>query len=126
MFTLLSWLIYGLIVGYIAKKLHPGEDPVGFLPTLGIGVAGSFIGGFLHWAIGFGGHPFQSSGIIFGILGGVIACVIWRQIKIQQFIKIQGRAPKMFVSKEDREKLKTEHPEWFDENGHYIPGAGQK
>ena len=37
MFWLLGWLIYGLVVGLISKRLHPGEDPVGFLPTIGIG-----------------------------------------------------------------------------------------
>ena len=41
MLWLLGWTIYGLVVGLVAKFLHPGkEEPVGFLSTLGIGVAG--------------------------------------------------------------------------------------
>lgn len=102
MFLLLSWLIYGLIVGYIAKKLHPGEDPIGFLPTLGLGVAGSYMGGFLNWCFGWGGSPISSSGLIMGIIGGILCCAIYRQIKIRQFVKIQGRMPKMFVPKSEQ------------------------
>jgi uncharacterized membrane protein YeaQ/YmgE (transglycosylase-associated protein family) len=102
MLNLFGWLIYGLVVGWVAKKLHPGEDPVGFLPTLGIGVAGSYIGGMLNWLFGWGGHPFQTSGIIMGIIGGVICCAIYRQVKIQQFVKIQGRSPRMFVPKSEQ------------------------
>ena len=49
LFTLIGWLIYGLLVGIIAKALHPGDDPIGFLPTMGIGVAGSYIGGLINW-----------------------------------------------------------------------------
>ena len=70
--TLLCWFVYGLIVGSIAKYLHPGPDPEGILPTVGIGVAGSFVGGFLSWLLfGFGG-PLHPAGLVFGVIGGVI------------------------------------------------------
>lgn len=77
---LLSWIIYGLIVGLIAKALHPGDDPVGFLPTIGIGIAGSYIGGFCSWLIGRAqlGEP---SGIIMGIIGAVIFLWLYRQYR---------------------------------------------
>lgn len=70
---LFGWIIYGLLVGTLAKYLHPGTDePVGFLPTIGIGMAGSYIGGAVNWLLGFGGSPISSSGIIMGTLGGVV------------------------------------------------------
>lgn len=77
---LLMWIVYGLVVGLIAKALHPGDDPVGFFPTLGIGIAGSYVGGFLSWLIGRGqlGEP---SGIIMGIIGAVIFLWLYRQYK---------------------------------------------
>lgn len=74
MFFLLGWLIYGLFVGLVAKALHSGEEPEGFLPTLGIGVAGSYVGGFINWVLGWGASPFSASGVIMGIIGGVICC----------------------------------------------------
>jgi len=51
MFTLIIWGIFGLIVGLIAKAIHPGEDPVGFFPTIGIGIVGSYIGGGINWLL---------------------------------------------------------------------------
>lgn len=89
MFTILSWVIYGLIVGSIAKYLHPGEDePVGTGWTIGIGVAGSFIGGAINWVINFGG-PFSPAGVFMGVLGGVIFCWLYRTYRLDLLIKRQ-------------------------------------
>jgi uncharacterized membrane protein YeaQ/YmgE (transglycosylase-associated protein family) len=49
MLTILSWMLLGLIVGSVAKLIMPGKDPGGILVTIGIGMAGAFIGGY-------GGH----------------------------------------------------------------------
>ena len=46
MFQILGWIFFGLIVGVIAKFLMPGRDPGGFLVTIGLGIAGAFVGGF--------------------------------------------------------------------------------
>jgi uncharacterized membrane protein YeaQ/YmgE (transglycosylase-associated protein family) len=84
MLSLVIWLLYGLVVGLVAKALHPGDDPVGFLPTVGIGVAGSFIGGFVNWAIGNGTSPLQSSGILMGVVGALLLLAAWRWWKLRQ------------------------------------------
>src|SRR5882724_3764334 len=97
MFFILSWLLYGLVVGSLARLLHPGEDPVGFLPTIGIGIAGSFIGGFINWIIGAGGSPFSASGIIMGTLGGVVFCWAYSTYRLNRFFQAQGRLPKFRV-----------------------------
>lgn len=94
LFLLLSWLVFGLLVGWIAKLLHPGDDPVGFVPTVGIGVAGSFIGGLINWLLGMGTQPFQASGLIMSILGGVVFCVLYRYYKL----KTSPSGPKSFFS----------------------------
>ena len=80
---ILMWLIYGLVVGLLAKFLHPGDDPVGFLPTLSIGVAGSYMGGLVAYLLGHGLSPLQPSGLILGILGGIICLTIWRWYKLR-------------------------------------------
>lgn len=79
MFSILGWIIYGLIVGVVAKFIHPGDEPKGFLPTVGIGISGSFIGGFLKYIFGMGHSPFEPSGLIFGIIGGVIFCWVYKK-----------------------------------------------
>lgn|SRR5690554_1294700 len=78
MFSLLTWAVFGLIVGLVAKALHPGDDPVGCLPTIGIGVAGSFVGGGINWLLGMGSTPYEASGLVMSILGGVLFLASWR------------------------------------------------
>ncbi|HMR85267.1 MAG TPA: GlsB/YeaQ/YmgE family stress response membrane protein [Niabella sp.] len=45
--SILSWILFGLIAGAIAKALHPGKDPGGWIVTIIIGIAGAFVGGWL-------------------------------------------------------------------------------
>lgn len=88
MFTIIYWVIFGLVVGLLAKAIHPGEDPVGFLPTIGIGIAGSFIGGGINWLSGTG-PAFGTSGILMSIIGGVIFCFIYSRYKLGEYLKSQ-------------------------------------
>jgi uncharacterized membrane protein YeaQ/YmgE (transglycosylase-associated protein family) len=76
MFDLISWLIFGLLVGFFAKVIHPGNEPVGFLPTVLIGVVGSYVGGLISWLIS--AQQFAPAGFIMSIIGGVICCAAWR------------------------------------------------
>ncbi len=94
MLYLLGWIVFGLIIGLVSKLLHPGEDPIGFLPTVGIGIAGSFVGGLIQWAINFGTGGFHPAGWLWSIVGGVIFCWIYRNYRLNSFFKAQGRFPK--------------------------------
>lgn len=78
MFSIIIFSIFGLITGFVAKIIHPGSDPVGLLPTILIGICGSWIGGFLNWVINYGKAPYEPSGFFMSILGGVIFCAFWR------------------------------------------------
>lgn len=93
MLFIIGWILYGLIVGSLAKLLHPGEDPIGLVPTVGIGIAGSYIGGLLGWIIGMNPHPFGTSGIIMGTIGGIVFCWFYRNYRINRFFQAQGRMP---------------------------------
>ena len=79
---ILSWVIFGLIVGAIAKYSHPGEEPEGYLPTIAIGIAGSFLGGLVNSLL-FSGGSFRPAGLIMSIVGGIVSCAIWRWYKSQ-------------------------------------------
>lgn len=83
MISILIWVIFGLLTGALAKFLHPGDDPVGFLPTVGIGICGSFIGGAINWALDAGKATFEPSGFFMSIIGGVVFCAIWRFYKLK-------------------------------------------
>lgn len=78
--SLLTWLVYGVIVGLIAKAIYK-DAPSGFLGTILVGISGSFVGGFIKYLLTDSGNALQPSGIILGILGGVVACYIFRKIK---------------------------------------------
>jgi uncharacterized membrane protein YeaQ/YmgE (transglycosylase-associated protein family) len=80
---LLYLLVIGVIAGFLARLVVPGRDPMGLAATILLGIIGSFIGGFLGWAI-FGTDlddgALQASGIIGSIIGAVIALLIYRAI----------------------------------------------
>lgn len=77
MFSILSWLIYGAIVGGISRAIYKGETPPGWVPTIATGVAGSVFGGMIHSMIS-GGRE-DSAGIVFGVIGGILACYLYSQ-----------------------------------------------
>ena len=75
---IIAFLIVGLIAGFIARALVPGPDPMGWLGTMILGIAGSFVGGTLA-ALVFGGTlELSASGIIGSIVGAIIVLLIWR------------------------------------------------
>ena len=74
-------LIIGIIAGFVARALVPGRDPMSVVATIALGIVGSFVGGFLGWALF--GHDLdegalQPSGLIGSIVGAVIALLAYR------------------------------------------------
>ena len=72
--TLISWAVFGLVIGLVARLLYPGRQPMGILATMILGIIGSFVGGAIAWAFGFrpDGGPFEGSGWIMSIVGALI------------------------------------------------------
>ena len=75
--TIISWAVFGLIVGAIARFLYPGRQPMSILMTMVLGVIGSLLGGLVSWMFGFDPEEgaFQGAGWIMSILGAII--VVW-------------------------------------------------
>jgi len=66
--------VFGLIVGALARLALPGPDPMGILATIGLGLAGSFVGGIVaHLLLGTAG------GIVFAILGAILLLYLYRR-----------------------------------------------
>jgi uncharacterized membrane protein YeaQ/YmgE (transglycosylase-associated protein family) len=76
---ILSWILFGLVVGVIAKLLMPGRDPGGFIITILLGIAGALVGGFAGRAMGFYGEN-QAAGWIMSILGAIILLALYRMM----------------------------------------------
>jgi len=77
MMGIIGWIIFGGVVGVIAKLLMPGRDPGGFIVTILLGIAGALLGGFLGRALGLyrEGDPV---GYIMAVLGSILLLVIYR------------------------------------------------
>jgi len=76
---LILFLLFGLIVGAIARLIVPGREPGGWIISMLIGVVGSFLGGFLGRAIGLyrEGEP---AGFVMSLLGAIILVVAYHAI----------------------------------------------
>ncbi len=79
---ILSWVVFGLIAGALAKWIMPGDDPGGCLVTSGLGIAGAFVGGLIATQMGWGkvdGFDVRSFGV--AVLGALILLFVYRQMK---------------------------------------------
>jgi uncharacterized membrane protein YeaQ/YmgE (transglycosylase-associated protein family) len=92
MFAIIGWIVFGLIAGLIAKAIMPGRDPGGCIITILIGIAGSFLGGFIaHYLFGYGAggrgdvsdltRPGFLISLVFAVVGAIILLAIYRLIK---------------------------------------------
>jgi uncharacterized membrane protein YeaQ/YmgE (transglycosylase-associated protein family) len=80
-FSILSWILFGLIVGALARLLMPGRQAMGCFMTILLGIVGSFAGGALSWLIFRGDDGFfRPSGWIMSIIGGLIVLGIYGAI----------------------------------------------
>ena len=79
MFSLLVWCVYGLFVGAIAKSIVPGEENFGFIKTVALGVAGSYLGGIITYLLGM--SALGPAGIFMGVAGAAVSLMVYNQLK---------------------------------------------
>ena len=75
--------VVGLVAGFIARALVPGDDSMSIAMTIAIGVIGSFVGGFIGWALfgkDFDEGALQPSGIIGSVVGAIIVLLVYRAV----------------------------------------------
>ena len=77
LWSLITWAVFGLVIGLIARLIYPGRQPMGLLMTMVLGIVGSLLGGFIAWGLGFRPDrgPFEGAGWIMSIIGALI--VVW-------------------------------------------------
>jgi len=76
---MLGWILFGAIVGAIAKLLMPGRDPGGFIVTILLGIAGAMVGGFIGRALHWYG-PNDGAGFFMSLLGAILLLWIYRMM----------------------------------------------
>jgi uncharacterized membrane protein YeaQ/YmgE (transglycosylase-associated protein family) len=79
MMGILGWILFGLIVGAIAKLLMPGRDPGGIIVTMLLGIAGAVLGGFVGQALGMYNEG-EGAGFFMALIGAVVLLALYRMI----------------------------------------------
>lgn len=78
--TILGWIVFGLIAGFLARAIVPGKDDIGLLRTILLGVAGSVVGGFVFGLLTVGFRGFEPAGWIGSVIGAVIVLVVYNKV----------------------------------------------
>lgn len=79
---IIGMVIVGLIAGALARLLMPGRDPMGIIMTIILGIAGSFVGGFIATLIWRNANEgFHPGGLLLSVLGALLLLFIWRMIR---------------------------------------------
>jgi uncharacterized membrane protein YeaQ/YmgE (transglycosylase-associated protein family) len=79
MFGIIGTIIFGLVVGVIAKLLMPGKDPGGIIVTILLGIVGSVVGRWIGQALGFYG-PEEAAGFLMSLIGAIALLAIYRMM----------------------------------------------
>lgn len=76
---IIVWIVFGLLVGIVAKVLTPGRDPGGFIVTVLLGIAGALVGGFIGRTAGWyrEGDPV---GFAMAVVGSIVLLVLYRLV----------------------------------------------
>ena len=78
--SILGWIVFGLIVGVVAKLIMPGRDPGGMIVTILLGIAGALVAGFLGRALGWYGDD-DPVGFVMATIGAILLLVLYRQFR---------------------------------------------
>lgn len=80
MTSLIGTIVIGLIVGFLARMLKPGNDALGWIMTAVLGVAGSFLASYVGSALGLY-RPGEVAGFLASIVGAIVLLVLYSLIK---------------------------------------------
>jgi uncharacterized membrane protein YeaQ/YmgE (transglycosylase-associated protein family) len=71
--SIIGWILFGLIVGVVAKLIMPGPDPGGMIVTILLGIVGALIGGFIGRMLGWYGEG-DPVGFVMAVIGRFWYC----------------------------------------------------
>ena len=76
---ILLWLVFGLVVGIVAKLIMPGNDPGGIVLTMVLGIVGAMLGGWIGRMMGLYREG-DAAGFIMAVVGAVVVLGIYRLV----------------------------------------------
>ena len=79
MISIITWCVYGIFVGSVAKAIIPGEENFGFVKTIALGVAGSYMGCAVLYLLG-SYSALEPAGIFMGIAGGCLSLILYNKL----------------------------------------------
>jgi len=79
MFALISWILFGLIIGALARLVLTGSDPMGWFATMAPGLAGAIVGGFVA-SLFWNASVFQPGGFSLAVLGAILLLLICHRV----------------------------------------------
>ena len=82
LFTIIGWLVFGLVVGFIARALVPGRDDIGVLKAGALGALGSVLGGVVFGLLTVGFRGFQPAGWIGFVIGAVLVLLAYNKFVV--------------------------------------------
>jgi uncharacterized membrane protein YeaQ/YmgE (transglycosylase-associated protein family) len=82
MISILGWILFGLIVGALAKLMMPGHDPGGIVMTIALGIVGAMMGGLVGRLLGLY-QAGEAAGYLMATLGAVLILFLYRQIAVR-------------------------------------------
>ena len=85
MFGVLGWMLFGLVVGAVAKLVMPGRDPGGMIVTMLIGIVGALLGGYIGQAVGWYG-PQDGAGFLMSLLGAIVLLGLYRVLFVRKTV----------------------------------------
>lgn len=77
--SIMGWILFGLVVGVVAKLLMPGRDPGGIIVTILLGIGGAIIGGSLGRLLGWYGEN-DPVGFIVAVIGAILVLYTFRKL----------------------------------------------
>ena len=87
--SVLGWILFGLLVGVVAKLLMPGRDPGGMIVTILLGIVGALVGGFLGRVLGWyrEGDPV---GVLMAVMGAILVLFVFRKLSGPPRVGVKG------------------------------------
>lgn len=85
-YNIISWVVFGLVVGAVGRFLVPGKQPMHWMMTVLLGILGSFLGGGISWLLfGSGNGEVNPAGLLMSIVGAVILVLVYCRVMTTKF-----------------------------------------
>jgi uncharacterized membrane protein YeaQ/YmgE (transglycosylase-associated protein family) len=85
--NLILFLIFGLVVGALARLIVPGREPGGWLTSMVLGVAGAFLGGLIGRALGMYGSDVTRGGFFMSLIGAILLVGIYSAVTRKRMVR---------------------------------------